>query len=90
MTQRELKTAERLLVDLTDHTQSVVLDGGGYAVTAYWRTGGQRLFTVLDFLRVYLRSHAINTPTIETQQPAPPSKRDRRADDCEAFGDSAR
>jgi hypothetical protein len=54
MTHRELKEAERLLSDLTDRTESVVLDGGGQAITAYWLEGGQTLFYDLDTLREHL------------------------------------
>jgi hypothetical protein len=48
MTRDEMTKAKELLEEDTDRTEPIGADTeGGWALTAYWRTGGQRLFCSL-------------------------------------------
>lgn len=58
MTQPELNTAIRILCSRCDRLSSIHLDTGGYALTAHWRDGGQRLFYSLDDVQSVSRDYA--------------------------------
>jgi hypothetical protein len=55
MTKSEISKAKALLSDRTQRTETVAVDGGGWALTAYWNDGGQKMFysieAVLDHIQ---------------------------------------
>ncbi|WP_013626616.1 hypothetical protein [Rubinisphaera brasiliensis] len=56
MTKAETKAAATLLADRADRTETVKTDTS-WAVTAYWRDGGQKLFYSLDAVREHVETH---------------------------------
>jgi len=48
MTKHEIDRAKTALATYCDRTDVAVLDSGGYALTAYWITGGQKIFYALE------------------------------------------
>ena len=58
MKQSELKHAEKMLEGRTDRVESIGADTeGGFALTAYWRDGGQRLFYTIREVEEHVESH---------------------------------
>jgi len=47
MTEHEIDQAKTALEPYCDRTDVAVLDPGGYALTVYWITGGQKIFYAL-------------------------------------------
>ena len=47
MTKKDLIKAERLLAPYVDRTERAGVDKGGLCLTAYWRSGGQKIFYAL-------------------------------------------
>lgn len=54
MTTADLRKARTMLADRLDRAESIHLDGGGVALTAHWRDGGQKLFYTLDAVNEYV------------------------------------
>jgi hypothetical protein len=55
MTKSEISKAKALLSDRTQRTETVAVDGGGWALTAYWTDGGQKMFYSLDAVRDHIQ-----------------------------------
>ena len=54
MTKKRAQQAKHLLAAVAERIEIVAIDGGGYAVTAYWITGGQKLFYDFAALRRHI------------------------------------
>lgn len=60
MTKQEIKSAEQLLSSRVDRTEIIGTGEGNFAITAYWLTGGQKIFHSLDHVQEHVadREHA--------------------------------
>jgi hypothetical protein len=58
MNLQEIAQAETLLQDRVDRNERTGTDTeGGWALTAHWLDGGQRLFYTIDEVRDHVESH---------------------------------
>lgn len=54
MTTSEAKQAEQMLADRVERTETIAVDGGGVALTAYWTDGGQKMFYSLESVEQHI------------------------------------